>query len=255
MSETKRLRRPAEGGYARGDETRMRIITAAIDLFGEHGFAAASTRDIAARAGVNAPALQYYFENKEGVYRACAEYFADQVWTTFEPVLRSASEALESSAGVAQLIDAFIAIQDRIADNMFKMPKSPSHRLFFVREQGGREPPIASEILQERVRGPLNSVSVALIAKITGTSTDDTVTRIRVLSLYGQLMLFHLSPRSALLHLGWQEIDAEKGELLKSTARAQTRALLEMWSAEREAREAAAPAAAPARKRGPKTRG
>jgi TetR/AcrR family transcriptional regulator, regulator of cefoperazone and chloramphenicol sensitivity len=253
MSETKRLRRPAEGGYARGEETRMRIINAAIDLFGEHGFSAASTRDIAARAGVNAPALQYYFENKEGVYRACAEYFADYVWTTFEPVIRGASEALESGAGVARLIDAFIAIQEQIADNMFKMPKSPSQRLFFVREQGGHEPSIASEILQERVRGPLNRVCVELIAKITGASTDDPVTRIRVLSLLGQLMLFHTAPRSALHHLGWQEIDAERGELLKSTVGAQTRALLEMWSAEREAREAAAPK--PARKRTSKTRG
>ncbi len=67
MNDIKRLRRPSAGGYARGDETRLRIIEAAIESFGEHGFEAASTRDIAARAGVNAPALQYYFENKEGV--------------------------------------------------------------------------------------------------------------------------------------------------------------------------------------------
>ena len=76
MTETKRPRRPAGGGYARGDETRRRIIDAAVEVFGERGFEAASTREIAARAGVNAPALQYYFENKEGVYRACVEFFA-----------------------------------------------------------------------------------------------------------------------------------------------------------------------------------
>ena len=69
LSQTKRPRRPTVGGYTRGDETRQRIIDAAVKLFGEHGFAGASTRDIATAAGVNAPALQYYFENKEGVYR------------------------------------------------------------------------------------------------------------------------------------------------------------------------------------------
>jgi len=37
-------------------------------LFGEKGYEGASTRDIAAAAGVNAPALQYYFDNK----RACS---------------------------------------------------------------------------------------------------------------------------------------------------------------------------------------
>jgi TetR/AcrR family transcriptional regulator, regulator of cefoperazone and chloramphenicol sensitivity len=250
MSETKRPRRPAEGGYARGDETRMRIIAAAVDLFGEHGFAATSTREIAARAGVNAPALQYYFENKEGVYRACAEFFADEVWVACEPVVRRASEAHDSEAGPQAWIDAFIAIQEAIADRMFKMPKSPSQRLFFVREQSGNEPSIASEIFQARVRGPLNVVGSALIAKITGASPDDPVTRIRVISLYGQMMLLHLSPRSTLHQLGWQAIDEEKGELLKRTVRTQTRALLEMWNAEREEREGAT--SRPARKQGAK---
>jgi AcrR family transcriptional regulator len=69
MGSIKRLRHPSTGGNARGDATRLRIIEAAIELFGEHGFKGASTRDIAARAGVNAPALQYYFENKKGVYQ------------------------------------------------------------------------------------------------------------------------------------------------------------------------------------------
>lgn len=77
MNEAKKLRRTSAGGYARGDETRQRIIEAAIELFGERGFAGASTREIAAMAGVNAPALQYYFENKEGVYRACVEAIAE----------------------------------------------------------------------------------------------------------------------------------------------------------------------------------
>src|SRR5689334_6629200 len=58
-------RRPEAGGYARGDEVRSRILLAAIAMFGEQGFASASTRAIAAQAGVNPPALQYYFHNKE----------------------------------------------------------------------------------------------------------------------------------------------------------------------------------------------
>ena len=48
-------------GYVKGQETRLRIILAAIDLFGEEGYERASTRKIAIAAGVNLPALQYYF--------------------------------------------------------------------------------------------------------------------------------------------------------------------------------------------------
>jgi AcrR family transcriptional regulator len=53
------------GGYARGEETRERIVDAALTMFGERGFEGASTRDIATVGGVKASALPYYFDNKE----------------------------------------------------------------------------------------------------------------------------------------------------------------------------------------------
>ncbi len=52
---------------------RASFLTA-IRLFGEKGFDGASTRDIATAAGVNAPALQYYFDSKEGLFTACVEH-------------------------------------------------------------------------------------------------------------------------------------------------------------------------------------
>jgi AcrR family transcriptional regulator len=237
MNEAKRLRRPSAGGYMRGDETRLRIIHAAIELFGEQGFDGASTRDIAARAGVNAPALQYYFENKEGVFRACAEHIADDAWQNFAPVVAHATEVLDNDGDAEALIDAFVRIQEAIADRMFaKGCGEPNHRLFFAREQAGHEPSIASEILTRRLRKPLNDVGAQLIARITGSTPEDPVTLIRMLSLHGQLLMFHLAPRMTLGLLGWKEIDVQKGELLKDTVRAQTRLLLEQWSEMQPAR-------------------
>jgi TetR/AcrR family transcriptional regulator len=61
----------------RGDErkrdperTRERIIEAAVTEFSEHGFAGARISAIAARAGVNQQLISYYFDGKEGLYRA-----------------------------------------------------------------------------------------------------------------------------------------------------------------------------------------
>lgn len=235
MSETKRLRRSTEGGYARGEETRLRIIEAAVELFGEHGFVAASTRDIAARAGVNAPALQYYFENKEGVYRACAEHLADEIWQRFEPVVRHASEVLQTTDDVSTLIETFIDIQNVMVDKLLSPPHAPGLRLFFTREQAGEEPQIASEVFQQRVRGPLNGVAAAIVGKIGGTDPRESTTLLRLITLHGQFMPFHAIPRSMRTLLGWQEIDAEKLELVKQTIFGNTRALLRMWAAEREA--------------------
>ena len=243
MTETKRLRRSTEGGYARGEETRLRIIRAAIELFGEHGFVAASTRDIAAHAGVNAPALQYYFENKEGVYRACAEHLADEVWSKFEPVVRRSAATLECTDDLAQLIEAFIDLQCVMLDKaMEQRPSAPALRLFFVREQGGQEPPIATETFQRRVRGPLNDVATQLIAKICGTAPTDPLTVVRLIALNGQFALFHMAPRSVLALFGWTAFDAEKLAFVKQTVFSNTRALLQAWAMEREAAASASPA-------------
>lgn len=239
MSESKRLRRPSAGGYARGDETRRKIIEAAIGLFGQHGFEGASTRDIAARAGVNAPALQYYFENKEGLYRACAESIADESWQAFEPAVLRAREALAQDADTGTLVEAFVGIQMAVADRSFVKHHGPDARLFFAREQGGSEPEIGSQILRERVREPLNIVNAALLARITGVPADDPLTVVRMFTLYGQFLLFHLARRSTLAMLQWDDIDAEKAEFVKASVSEQTRVLLAYWSRQGQAAQRA----------------
>ncbi|AXF24118.1 DUF1956 domain-containing protein [Burkholderia pyrrocinia] len=249
MNEAKKLRRTSAGGYARGDETRQRIIEAAIELFGERGFAGASTREIAAMAGVNAPALQYYFENKEGVYRACVETIAEHGWEVFAPAVGHAWAMLDADADVDVLIDAFIGLLRALSDRMFTAPKTMNQRMFFVREQGGQEPASASEILMKRMRKPLNDVSAELIGRISGRPADDPVTLLRALSLFGQLTVFHIAQRSALQLLEWDAFDGERAVLLIETIADQTRVLLEQWHVQRDAFDVGAEAGA---KRGAK---
>jgi TetR/AcrR family transcriptional regulator, regulator of cefoperazone and chloramphenicol sensitivity len=73
----RRRRRPGTGGYARGERVRARILAAAAELFANEGYEAASTRRIAAAAGVNAPALQYYFGGKASLHIACGRQCCD----------------------------------------------------------------------------------------------------------------------------------------------------------------------------------
>lgn len=49
---------------------RERLLEAAVDIFGKHGYEAATTRMITAEAGANIAAIPYYFGGKEGLYRA-----------------------------------------------------------------------------------------------------------------------------------------------------------------------------------------
>lgn len=49
-------------------DARERLLQAALAMFTEHGYSAASIREICAAAGVTKPVLYYYFGSKEGLY-------------------------------------------------------------------------------------------------------------------------------------------------------------------------------------------
>lgn len=53
-----------------GEESRQRLLHAAVQCFAQHGYSKTSTRQIAQQAGVNIAAISYYFEDKAGLYRA-----------------------------------------------------------------------------------------------------------------------------------------------------------------------------------------
>jgi AcrR family transcriptional regulator len=59
-------RRPQQ----RSLETRERVIEAAAVEFAEHGFKAASTRSVAAAAGIQHTLITYHFGDKDGLWRA-----------------------------------------------------------------------------------------------------------------------------------------------------------------------------------------
>jgi AcrR family transcriptional regulator len=62
--------RPRDGNPA---ETRREILKAAEESFAASGFVGATTREVAARAGVNVATLHYHFGSKERLYRAVLE--------------------------------------------------------------------------------------------------------------------------------------------------------------------------------------
>jgi hypothetical protein len=102
-----------------------------------------------------------------------------------------------------------------------------------VREVAGDEPLVASQLLERRLKQPLNKLRLSLLARISGTTTRDPITRIRLLTLKGQILPFFHPPGACLDALGWKEIDAAKGALLKATVMEQTRTLLESWQVQR----------------------
>jgi AcrR family transcriptional regulator len=64
---------PARTPRPSADVTRERILAAALDLFSELSFDGATTREIAARAGVTQGLLNYHFSSKEALWRAAVD--------------------------------------------------------------------------------------------------------------------------------------------------------------------------------------
>lgn len=75
------------------EDTYNRIVAAAGKAFSEKGFRAASTRDIAARAGVNQGLITYYFKSKDGLWKAAAGRIFDQLQEVLEQPLEGIDAA------------------------------------------------------------------------------------------------------------------------------------------------------------------
>jgi TetR/AcrR family transcriptional regulator len=89
------------------DATRERVLAAALDLFSELSYEGATTREIAARAGVTQPLLNYHFSSKDELWQAAVDgLFADlnEVLATRQEGLRGVDELTAAKLLVREFI-------------------------------------------------------------------------------------------------------------------------------------------------------
>src|ERR1041385_9051752 len=70
----------------RGEDTRRRLVDAALDAFGTYGYEGTSTRLLAERADTTLPAIPYYFGSKEGLFRATIEQIVQRMDERMAPI-------------------------------------------------------------------------------------------------------------------------------------------------------------------------
>lgn len=237
-----RHRPAAEGGYQRGEETRERIVEAALGIFGEHGYDGASTREIATAAGVNAPALQYYFDNKEGLYVACIEFILKRVWLQVAAPVQAAEALLQAGEADDQLlVDAHLQILGSFFAFILDTPQSTSWRQFMAREQAELGPPAAFERTDNAVHQRIGDITCAIVGRLTGMPATHEETVIRTFAINSQAMAFRVLRRKVLAVLGWESIDCERMERVRDLLLAQTRLTLEGLAAQRGKAQPVAP--------------
>jgi AcrR family transcriptional regulator len=92
------------------DQTRDRILSAAIDVFAELGYEGASLRIIGRRARLNPAAVSYYFENKQRLWLAANAEVSRGLLTAAMSSIQPGRPAREAAnVFLGELFDAFVA--------------------------------------------------------------------------------------------------------------------------------------------------
>lgn len=180
--------RNAGEGYRKGEETRARILDAALTEFGNSGFSAVTTRQIAKQAEVNLPALTYYFGNKRGLYLACAHAivasYRQGMGAVAEVQYAALREPMSSHEARILLKRLFAAL----ARFLFSTPGAKNPALFVQREIASPGP--AFEILYSELWRPGIELATNLIIQATGDRLSETEAQIRAVLMISSLTGF-----------------------------------------------------------------
>ncbi|WP_164885361.1 CerR family C-terminal domain-containing protein [Geovibrio thiophilus] len=197
----------------KGERTKLSLIEAGIELFGEHGFTATGTRMIAEKAGANISAIQYYFGGKEGLYRAAVVHIAESIGGYINPLAAEIRKEFEKSAAGREV--AAVCIKKAVTGLMNMMIKSEGPRrwsLIILREQA--KPTAAFDILYESVMKEAHGLLSRIIAAGTGIEPDSAEAHLRAHAVIGSVLVFLSARETALRRLGTDDYTEEHLRLL-----------------------------------------
>ncbi|PYX92926.1 MAG: TetR/AcrR family transcriptional regulator [Acidobacteria bacterium] len=113
----------------KGEMTRQQILSAALNLFRERGFDAATMRDIAESAGMSLGASYYYFPSKESIVSAYYDYVQQEHKVRVEREISKAKN-LRQRLGIAFHTKLDIIQNDRrLLVALFRYGGDPHHPL------------------------------------------------------------------------------------------------------------------------------
>lgn len=214
-----RVRPIGGGGYPKGDETRRRILDAALDGFGRASFEAVSTRQIAGAAGVSLPTLTYYFGCKEGLYRACAEVIVERYRRHTAGAGARAAEALRAKCTPEEARAHLKAVVSTLCGLLVGTREAEGWAQFVSREL--REPGPAFEIMYSNLWQPGVELTARLIARILGSPDTDPAPRIQALLLISSLLAFQSGRQISLRALRWPTVGQKELAMVQSCLNSQ----------------------------------
>src|SRR5580658_1277876 len=172
------------------EATRARLIESAGHVFAEHGFQAATVRDICTRAGANIAAVNYHFRDKAGLYLAVLRH---SMSASGQPEPREAAlSAATPEEGLRLMISA-----------MLRRMHNPNtgracHLRIMVHELA--QPTEALPRVVEEIIGPNYAAMRQILSRLLNKPPEDDLTRLCAHSIIGQVVHYaHAGPVIGLL--------------------------------------------------------
>lgn len=207
---------------ARSDGTREKLLLAALELFGQHGFEGVSTRKLAELAGVNLQAINYYFGNKRGLYNAVADYLIERLQTRIGERRTMVLDRLAEAQAGGRPIDVSEArsILVMLAETMltlFANDESAVWVRYMVREQA--EPTEAYDRIYSGFMQPVLAAARHLVGLLIGEDPASERVGLRTLSLVGSLVIYRVGRATVLRELGWNSVGLQEVATIRGIAR------------------------------------
>jgi AcrR family transcriptional regulator len=96
------------------DERREAVLDAAVHEFARAGYHAASTTNIAKRAGISQPYIYALFPNKKALFIACQERISQRIRDTFAEAARDATGLEDRKARMGEAYNRLLDDRDEL---------------------------------------------------------------------------------------------------------------------------------------------
>lgn len=188
--------RPVSGA----EITRVTIIESAIRLFGERGYDAVSTREIADLAAANLGSIAYHFGGKPGLRKACAEYVIAHIHAIVGPTLLRPMPKLNPD----EATDTILRLLDTFSRFWIANPDSQNFVNFMIREL--IEPGDVSDILYKNWMKPVHMRFCALFGLSTGLDPESEEVKLAVFCCISQIFHFRIGRPLIMRRMEWEEL-------------------------------------------------
>ena len=146
-------------------DPKQRLIEAGLEIFGMFNLEGATTRQLAARAGVNQAAIPYYFGGKEGLYLAVVQHMVDERTKEIRPaILRIRELVQKQQLAPTQALEQLKTIFGEFLGKMLGGGVNTSWARIIVREQ--MQPTKAFDLLYEQWMRYVHETVSGLLAVI-----------------------------------------------------------------------------------------